>query len=49
MLTFGLPFTIFIDGVFPISFALCSRLVTYAPSPKEEITTYLFWDCPKLD
>jgi hypothetical protein len=31
------------SSFYPMSFALsCSR-------PKEEITTYLFWDCPKLD
>jgi hypothetical protein len=37
---------------YPISFALSSTLVScnsYEKSPTEEITTYLFWDSPKLD
>jgi hypothetical protein len=34
---------------YPISFALSSTFVTYINSSKEEITTYLFWDFPKLD
>ncbi len=32
----------------PISFALSFTLATYISSPKEEITTYLFWVCSKL-
>jgi hypothetical protein len=31
------------SSLYSISFALSCN------SPKEEITTYLFWDCPKLD
>jgi hypothetical protein len=34
-------------SMYSISFALCSTLVTYISSSKEEIRTYLFWDCPK--
>jgi len=33
----------------PVSFALNSTLVTYISMPKGEITTYLFWDCSKID
>jgi hypothetical protein len=36
------------SSLYPISFALSSTLVTYITSPKEEITTYLIWDCSKL-
>jgi hypothetical protein len=33
--------------MYSIPFALCSTLVTYISSSKEEIRTYLFWDYPK--
>jgi len=33
----------------PISFALSSNVVTYITNPKEEITTYIFWDFSMLD
>ncbi len=35
--------------LYPILFALSSTLETYMCNKKEEIITYLFWDCPKLD
>ncbi len=34
---------------YPFLQGLSSTLVTYINNPREEITTYLFWDCPKLD
>ncbi len=33
------------SSLYPISFVLSSTLV----AQKEEITTYLFWDCLKVD
>jgi hypothetical protein len=33
-------------NVFP---NLISSLVSYISNAKEEITTYMFWDCPKLE
>jgi hypothetical protein len=43
-------------NMFPItphfSHILCPKILllkTYIGSPKEEITIYLFWDCPKLE
>jgi hypothetical protein len=33
----------------PKYFALSFTLATYITNPKEKITTYLFWDCWKLD
>ncbi len=36
------------SSLYSISFALSSALLTYITNPKEEITTYLFWDCSKL-
>jgi hypothetical protein len=39
--------------VVPIVFPQSSQDVFHVPdvfpSPKEEITTYIFWECPKLD
>jgi hypothetical protein len=29
-------------------FGLSSTFVTYITNLKEEVTTYLFWDCPKI-
>ncbi len=37
------------SSLYPMSFALSSRVVTYITSPMEEIATYLFWGCPKAD
>jgi hypothetical protein len=37
------------SSLYPIFFAISSTLVTYISSPKEEHTTYLFWDYPKVD
>jgi hypothetical protein len=33
----------------PKSFDLSSNLVIYITNPKDEITTYLFWDCWQVD
>ncbi len=37
------------SSLYPISFAISSTLVAYITSPKEELTTYLIWDYPKVD
>jgi len=37
------------SSLYPISFAISFTLVTYITSPKEEHTTYLFRDYPKVD
>jgi hypothetical protein len=33
---------------YPLSWVLTLEFKTYI-DPKEEISTYLFWDCPRLD
>jgi len=37
------------SSLIPKSFALSFTLAIYITNPKEEITTYLFWDCWKVE
>ncbi len=37
------------SSLIPKSFDLSSTLAIYITNPKDEITTYLFWDCWRVD